>query len=328
MGVQLVTDNMPACGLGIGRDDRLQMGQEIGLRARRSTSGGEQLSGDDIAAQDERAACHGARTQIRAARLCPEPGAILDACVPGPAPQSTHRYSPSVLPLAPAGCLLIQGADGFHRFFPVLIDRWGQPVADQMRLEIPFFNSRAACRGEICAMIPRAITSSAISRPVHWLIGRSFGCSQANAIIWQVCSAVICAGRPGRGASLSRSLTDRSSSDTACKSSQRLRHWRTVSTLTSSRVQSDDYSCPLRAAKIIRPRNASCCGVLCRRTSRSNSLCSSSLNVSVSGLGPRMGWILFRPVFRFQYTTDLFPPLCTSLVNGHSPAVYPTSCEM
>ena len=60
-----------------------------------------------------------------------------------------------------------------------------EPVAEAVRLEPPFFSSRAACRGEICSTMPRAITSSAISGPVHWLMGRPafLGASQANAAI-------------------------------------------------------------------------------------------------------------------------------------------------
>jgi hypothetical protein len=48
--------------------------------------------------------------------------------------------------------------------------------------EIPFCKRRAVWRGEMCSIIPRAITSSAISRPVQWRMGRSLGCSQDNAI--------------------------------------------------------------------------------------------------------------------------------------------------
>ena len=90
---------------------------------------------------------------------------------------------------------------------PLLIGHFGQPVAEQVRLEPPFFSSRAACRGEICLTIPRAMTSSAISRPVHWLMGRPAlaGASQARAAIWQRCWAVICGLTPGRGASCKRS---------------------------------------------------------------------------------------------------------------------------
>ena len=95
--------------------------------------------------------------------------------------------------------LCIHAADGFDLSVTLRLLGRGQPIADQVWLETPFFNRRAACRGEICLMMPRRITSSAISRPVHWLMGRSLGCSQDMAITWQVCSAVIWLLLPGRG---------------------------------------------------------------------------------------------------------------------------------
>lgn len=55
MGVQLVTDDVPARSRLISRDHRLQVCQEIRLCRGRATAGGQQLSGDDVAAQDERA---------------------------------------------------------------------------------------------------------------------------------------------------------------------------------------------------------------------------------------------------------------------------------
>src|SRR5437016_14499732 len=61
--------------------------------------------------------------------------------------------------------LLIQATDGFHRFLLVRILRWGQPIADQMRLEIVFFNNREACRGVICVIITLRMNSS-------WFSGR------------------------------------------------------------------------------------------------------------------------------------------------------------
>ena len=68
---------------------------------------------------------------------------------------------------------------------PLRIGNLGQPVAEAVRLEAPFLSSRAACRGEICSTMPRALISSAISRPVHWLIGRPdlAGASHAKAAI-------------------------------------------------------------------------------------------------------------------------------------------------
>ena len=73
-----------------------------------------------------------------------------------------------------------------HNFLvPLPIGYLRQPVAEAVRLQAPFFNSRAACRGEICSTMPCAFISSAISRPVHWLIGRPalLGASHANAAI-------------------------------------------------------------------------------------------------------------------------------------------------
>jgi hypothetical protein len=79
-------------------------------------------------------------------------------------------------------CLFIDLTERFDLLFAPRIVGRGQPIADQMRLEIPFCKRRAACRGEICLMMPRRIASSAISRPVHWLMGRALGCSHAIAI--------------------------------------------------------------------------------------------------------------------------------------------------
>jgi hypothetical protein len=61
-----------------------------------------------------------------------------------------------------------------------------QPVAHHVRLERPPFSSRAAWRAEIVSTMPRAINSSAISRPVHWLIGRPAfsGASHTTCSIW------------------------------------------------------------------------------------------------------------------------------------------------
>src|SRR5438105_2548854 len=56
--------------------------------------------------------------------------------------------------------LLIDLAGRHNGFLALRISRWGKPIADQMRLEIPFFNNREACRGEMCSIIPRRRTSS------------------------------------------------------------------------------------------------------------------------------------------------------------------------
>jgi hypothetical protein len=70
------------------------------------------------------------------------------------------------------------------------------------------------------------MASSAISRWLQWLIGRSLsdGFSQVIATRAQICSGVYVAGAPERGASASRSGTDCPSA--ACR--HRLRQYRTV----------------------------------------------------------------------------------------------------
>jgi len=67
-------------------------------------------------------------------------------------------------------------------------------------LQIPFLSSRAAWRPEMVGTIPRLTISAAISRPVHWLIGRpaALGASHARATIRHTCSGVIRAGQPDR----------------------------------------------------------------------------------------------------------------------------------
>jgi len=164
-------------------------------------------------------------------------------------------------------------------------------------------------------MMPRRITSSASSRPVHWLMGRSLGCSQASACTWQTCSAVICDGRPGRGTSARRSATDRSSGAMPCNPSQRVRQARTVSTLMPNSRAIWLLFLPASAAKIIRPRKASCWLVLGRRTKRSKSFRSRSLKLNGSGLGPRMTGSPAFPGGLTQYTTNRFRPQCTSRVD-------------
>src|SRR5947209_2385378 len=288
MDVEVVTDKMPTGHVGIGSHHRLDMDQKIGLGPRGSCIGSHYLSCDHISTDDEGArpmanvlkfaSLHFSGSQRQSwvfAFQCLDSGQFIGA----------HR--PFSL-FDQVASLSIDLADLPNDFFAMRINWWGQPIADQMRFEIPFFNTRAACRGEICSTMPRAITSSAISRPVHWLIGRSFGCSQASATIWQVCSAVMWDGFPGRGISSRRSLTESSSCDTACKPIQRVRQLRTVSTQTFSSLAIWLLFLPSAAARIIRPRRAICWGVLCRRTSAPSSFCSCSLNVNASGLGPRM----------------------------------------
>jgi len=109
----------------------------------------------------------------------------------------------------------------FHFGLKVLIFTTSQPIAHQVRFEAPLFSSLAAWRGEILSIMPRLIISSAISRLLHWLIGRAdwLGASQAKVITWHFCSSVIRLGAPGRGASVRRSSVFRSSALTAAQPS-------------------------------------------------------------------------------------------------------------
>jgi hypothetical protein len=83
----------------------------------------------------------------------------------------------------------------------------------------------------------------------------SEGRSQASATIAQICSAVIRAGAPERGASLKRSEAGAEPSEPA---SQRARHWPTVLRQTPSRSAVSPTPKPSPAIKIkgIKPSRA------------------------------------------------------------------------
>src|SRR5262249_54457236 len=88
----------------------------------------------------------------------------------------------------------------------------GQPVADAVRLEVSlFFKKRPTERCETFGTRPRLMASSAISRWLHWLIGRPFsdGFWRFIAPFAKICGAVYVGGFPDRGASASRSPAER-----------------------------------------------------------------------------------------------------------------------
>jgi hypothetical protein len=75
-----------------------------------------------------------------------------------------------------ARCLLIKGTDGFHRCLLVLIDRRGQPVADEMGPSSPILLFEAkADRGVLCASGRKLSTTAFSSRSI--LGGLSMGFS-------------------------------------------------------------------------------------------------------------------------------------------------------
>src|ERR1700724_831264 len=156
-----------------------------------------------------------------------------------------------------AGCSLVNLTDVGALGIEGGIGLWGQPVTDAMRLEVGlFFKKRPTERCEMFGTRPRRIASSAISRWLQWLIGRSLsdGFSQVIATIAQICSGVYVAGGPRRGAS-------GSPSGTGCPLAarlHRLRQYRTVFGHTpSSRALSRTLT-PSAAYSTRRARIASC----------------------------------------------------------------------
>jgi hypothetical protein len=258
MDVEIVTDKMPAADLGSSGHDRLHMRQKIFLRARRSSVWSHNLARHHITT-DNKSSCAMANVlKLAALSFSRSQGQSWVLALQGLDPgQFIGAHRPFSL-FGQLGSLPIDLTDRPNTAFFVRILWRGQPIADQMWLEIPFFNTRAACRGEILGTMPRRMTSSAISRPVQWLIGRSFGWSQAIATIWQVGSAVISDGRPGRGMSSKRSLVESSLSGTACNPIQRPRQVRAESTLLESSRAISAFLFPAAAASTILARFAIC----------------------------------------------------------------------
>src|SRR6266851_2196895 len=170
----------------------------------------------------------------------------------------------SLVNLTDVGALGIEGGIGLR----------GQPITDAMWFEVGlFFKKRPTERCEMLGTRPRRMASSAISRWLQWLMGRSLsdGFSHVIAITAQICSGVYVAGAPDRGASASRSGTD-------CPSAarrHRLRQYRTVFGHTPTSRALARTRVPSAACRIMRARTANCCGVEWVRTSCSNtSRCS------------------------------------------------------
>jgi hypothetical protein len=141
---------------------------------------------------------------------------------------------------------------------------------------------------------PRRIASSAISRWLQWLIGRSLsdGFSQVIAITAQICSGVYVAGAPERGASASRSGTDWAGG--ACR--HRPRQYRTVFGHTSSSRALSRTPTSSAACNIMRIRNANCCDVEWARSSASSaSRCAGS---TITGSAANRGIATSRLSFR------------------------------
>ncbi len=122
--------------------------------------------------------------------------------------------------------------------------------------------------------MPRRIASSATSCCDHWVIGRSLadGGSQAMAMMAQICSAPNLAGAPLFGASDRRAAT----ATPGALDSQRLCHRRTVFGHTPRRRAISRTPTPSSQCRIMRARNAICCGVVWPRVRPSRARRSSS----------------------------------------------------
>ena len=191
MDVEVVTDYMPADGLGIGGNNGLHVGQKIFLRARGSSVRGDDLSRHHIAAENDAARAMALILEFASLHFSGgQRQSWMFALKRLNAGELVCAHRPLAL-LSQGRRIVIDRTNALDDDFFLRICWWGEPVADQMGLQVPLFKSRAACRGEMCWMMPRCITSSAISRPVQCVIGRPLGCSHANAINWQVCSIVM-----------------------------------------------------------------------------------------------------------------------------------------
>lgn len=134
MGVQLVTDDMPADRFGLSRHDRLQMREEIGFGAGWPTSGCQQLATYDIAAEDE-----GARAMphilkfppLNFARCQRQARVLAFECLH--ARQLIGTHGPFSLLSSRYG-LCIHGAGGFDLFVTLRVFRRRQPIADHVWL--------------------------------------------------------------------------------------------------------------------------------------------------------------------------------------------------
>jgi hypothetical protein len=174
-----------------------------------------------------------------------------------------------------------------------------------MRLEIGLFSKKRPT--ERCDMLgtrPGRIASSAMSRWLEWLIGRSLseGFSQVIAITAQICSGVYVAGAPDRGASVSRSGTDCPSA--ACR--HRLRQYRTVFGHTSSSRALSRTPTPSAACSIMRVDKANCWGVERLRISYSSaSRCAGKTVTGSANRGIAISYLSSR--FAMHNTADSTP---------------------
>jgi hypothetical protein len=196
---------------------------------------------------------------------------------------------------------------------------WRQPITETMGLEVRlFFKKRPTERCEMLGTRPRRIASSAISRWLQWLIGRSLsdGFSQVIAITAQICSGVYVAGAPARGASQSRS-------DTACPSlasRQRWRQYRTVFGHTSSSRALSRTPTLSAACKIMRARNAACCEVEWARISASRASRCAGKTITGSAANQGIASFLLGSRFVMPHHRRFDSAYCAQRYRSYDPA--------
>jgi hypothetical protein len=214
--VEIVADDIPLCGGSGAAEQVAEKPREILFRPRVADDAFDLASGDvesgdqglsAVALVFELASLDLARHHGKARRgalQCLNAGHLVD----GDREAGVLGAGRGLVDRTDVGALGIEGG----------IRLRGQPVTDAMGLEVGlFFKKRPTERCEMFGTRPRRIASSAISRWLHWLMGRSLsdGFSHVIATTAQICSGVNVAGAPDRGASASRSQTECLSS--ACR---------------------------------------------------------------------------------------------------------------
>src|SRR3712207_5520349 len=140
MDVQIVHHKMPACRCRITHQHLLHMGHEVVLGPRWSQYRGDDLARHDVATQDARTGAMPDGLEVPALDLprCQRQARML--ALPRLHPRQFIRTYRAVSVLRTPRCLTIHRTDSADGLWQLLILRWSQPVAAQMRLEIPFLS--------------------------------------------------------------------------------------------------------------------------------------------------------------------------------------------
>ena len=181
MDVQIVHHQVPASRRWVSGDHSLDMGQEIRLGPPLSTRRRDDPAAYYVPTEDERGCPMADVLELAPLDLARRQRQIRVLAFQGlHARQFVRAYDPFASRRQRRRGLLIDLTDiGDFGVEPIIaLIRRRQPVADQMRFEIPLLSNRPAWRAEIVSQMPRRSISSAISLPVHWLMGR---CAESSS---------------------------------------------------------------------------------------------------------------------------------------------------